>query len=63
MPEKYNYLKDLVKITSGRLLCSYVYVSSGPWESSTDLVFSGWSVVYENANKIAELKPIKSLLE
>lgn len=60
---KYNYLKDLVKITSGRLLCSYVYVSSGPWESSTDLVFSGWSVVYENANKIAELKPIKSLLE
>lgn len=60
---KYNYLKDLVKITSGRLLCSYVYVSSGPWESSTDLVFSGWSVVYENANKIAELKPIKSLPE
>lgn len=60
---KYNYLKDLVKITSGRLLCSYVYVSSGPWESSTDLVFSGWSIVYENANKIAELKPIKSLLE
>ena len=60
---KYNYLKDLVKITSGRLLCSYVYVSSGPWESSTDLVFSGWSVVYENANKIAELKPIKSLRE
>ena len=60
---KYNYLKDLVKITSGRLLCSYVYVSSGPWESSTDLVFSGWSVVYENANKIAEFKPIKSLLE
>ena len=60
---KYNYLKDLVKITSGRLLCSYVYVSSGPWESSTDLVFSGWSVVYENANKISELKPIKSLLE
>ena len=60
---KHNYLKDLVKITSGRLLCSYVYVSSGPWESSTDLVFSGWSVVYENANKIAELKPIKSLLE
>ena len=53
----------MVKITSGRLLCSYVYVSSGPWESSTDLVFSGWSVVYENANKIAELKPIKSLLE
>ena len=60
---KYNYLKDLVKITSGRLLCSYVYVSSGPWESSTDLVFSGWSVVYENANKIAEFKRIKSLLE
>lgn len=60
---KYGYLKDLVKITSGRLLCSYVYVSSGPWESSTDLVFSGWSVVYENANKIAELPPIKSLRE
>lgn len=60
---KYDYLKDLVKITSGRLLCSYVYVSSGPWESSTDLVFSGWSIVYENANKIAELPPIVSLKE
>lgn len=60
---KYEYLKDLVKITSGRLLCSYVYVSSGPWESSTDLVFSGWSMVYENSNKIAELPPIESLLD
>lgn len=60
---KYDYLKDLVKITSGRLLCSYVYVSSGPWESSTDLVFSGWSMIYENANKIAELSPITSLKE
>lgn len=60
---KYDYLKDLVKITSGRLLCSYVYVSSGPWESSTDLVFSGWSMVYENANKIAELSPTVSLKE
>lgn len=58
---KYDYLKNLVKITSGRLMCSYVYVSSGPWESSTDLVFSGWSIVYENANKIAELPPIVSL--
>lgn len=60
---KYDYLKNLVKITSGRLMCSYVYVSSGPWESSTDLVFSGWSMVYENANKIAELPPIVSLKE
>lgn len=42
-------------------MCSYVYVSSGPWESSTDLVFSGWSMVYENANKIAELPPVVSL--
>lgn len=60
---KYKYLSDLVKITSGRLCCSYVYVSSGPWESSTDLVFSGWSMVYENAKLLKELPPIKSLNE
>lgn len=60
---KYEYLSDLVKITSGRLCCSYVYVSSGPWESSTDLVFSGWSMVYENAKLLKELPPIKSLNE
>lgn len=51
---KYEYLRDLVRITSGRLQCAYVYVSSGPWESSGDLVFSGWSMVYENSKKIAE---------
>ena len=58
---KYEYLRDLVKITSGRLMCSYAYVSSGPWESSTDLVFSGWSMVYENSKKLTELPPVYSL--
>ena len=60
---KYDYLKKLLEITSGRLLCSYVYLSSGPWESTSDLVFSGWSLVYENSKKIAELTPPQKLIQ
>lgn len=49
---KTEYLKDLLRSTSGRFMCGYVYVSSGPWESSTDLVFSGNQYVYENGKYI-----------
>ena len=45
---KTSYLMDLIKVTSARLICGYAYVSAGPWESSTDLVFSGNQYSYEN---------------
>ena len=55
---KEEYLETLLSSTSGRLQAGYVYVSSGPWESSGDLVFSGYSGIYENGVPL-----IKSTLE
>ncbi len=46
--------KSLVGGLSDRLLAGYVYVSSGPGESSKDLVFGGHSLIYEAGSKLAE---------
>lgn len=51
---KQDYLKDLVRMTSARLACGYVYVSAGPSESTTDLVFSGYGVASENGVVLSE---------
>ncbi|WP_446898575.1 NAD(+) synthase [Clostridium sp. LBM24168] len=47
---KSNYRKELVKSQSARCMCSYIYSSSGVFESSTDLVFAGEMIVAENGN-------------
>jgi NAD+ synthase (glutamine-hydrolysing) len=44
---KYNYRRSLVEAQSARCLAAYVYASAGPGESSTDLVFSGHSLIAE----------------
>lgn len=54
---KTDYCKQLVTSQSARLNCGYVLVSSGEGESSTDLVFSGNSLIAENGKIIAENKP------
>jgi NAD+ synthase (glutamine-hydrolysing) len=51
---KSTYRKDLVRSQSARCLAAYVYASSGPGESSTDLVFSGHCMVAENGATLAE---------
>jgi NAD+ synthase (glutamine-hydrolysing) len=51
---KVNYRRDLVRMQSGRCLSAYAYASSGPGESTTDLVFSGHCLVAENGSMIAE---------
>ncbi|MDW8802031.1 NAD(+) synthase [Clostridium sp. A1-XYC3] len=45
---KADYRKDLVKSQSARCISSYIYASSGVFESSTDLVFSGDLLIGEN---------------
>lgn len=45
---KADYRKDLVRSQSARCISSYVYASSGVFESSTDLVFSGDLLIGEN---------------
>ena len=42
---KREYRQELGRQQSARCLCGYVYVSAGPGESSSDLVFSGHSMV------------------
>ncbi len=45
---KAKYREDLVKIQSAKLICAYLYSSSGYGESSTDLVYSGQKLIAEN---------------
>ncbi|MBA5850073.1 NAD(+) synthase [Clostridium sp. cel8] len=47
---KSNYRKGLVNSQSARSICSYVYSSSGVFESSTDIVFGGDLIISENGN-------------
>jgi len=51
---KYAYRRSLVEAQSARCLSGYLYASAGPGESSTDLVFSGHSLVAENGIVLAE---------
>lgn len=45
---KRAYRRQLISHQSGGLMCAYVYVSAGGEESTTDLVFSGHSIIAEN---------------
>lgn len=51
---KREYRRSLVKEKSTSLMCTYVYTSSGCSESTTDLVFSGHSMICENGKMLAE---------
>ncbi len=45
---KHDYLKSLLAQQSARCICGYVYSSCGFGESSTDVVFAGNGLIYEN---------------
>ena len=51
---KKEYRSELVKNQSARLICAYVYASSGACESSTDLVFSGHNIIALNGKILKE---------
>lgn len=53
---KYEYRKNLIKMSSARNCTGYVYASSGVNESSTDLLFSGYASIYENGSLLKENK-------
>lgn len=48
-----EYRHELVKVHSKKTISGYVYVSSGIMESSSDFVFSGSSMIYEDGHKLA----------
>ena len=44
----HSYVKQLMQVHSKRCTCAYVYASSGYGESTTDGVFGGSALLYEN---------------
>lgn len=51
---KRPYRRELVSQQSARNLCAYVYSSAGSAESTTDVVFSGHSLITENGSILCE---------
>lgn len=56
---KAGYRKTLVSAHSAKNLCAYLYANAGNGESTTDLVFSGHSIIAENGTILAEKKPFE----
>jgi NAD+ synthase (glutamine-hydrolysing) len=55
---KNRYRTDLVVGQSGRCIAAYAYASSGPSESTTDLVFGGHCLIAENGTLLAESRRV-----
>ncbi|MDY2908827.1 MAG: NAD(+) synthase [Candidatus Faecimonas sp.] len=53
---KQEYRKSLVSSQSARTISAYIYTSSGIMESTSDILFGGASMIYENGSKLAENK-------
>lgn len=51
---KYNYRKSLIEQQSARCIAGYIYTSAGIGESTTDVVFSGSAMIYENGLLLEE---------
>ncbi|MEQ8857138.1 MAG: NAD(+) synthase [Pseudomonadales bacterium] len=51
---KAAYRRDLVRMASARGICGYLYASSGPLESTKDMVFGGHLIACENGQTLAE---------
>lgn len=54
---KREYRKTLLAAQSGRNVCAYVYADAGMDESTSDMVFAGNSMIYENGALLAESAP------
>ena len=51
---KADYRRNFVKSQSGKLSAAYIYCSSGPTESTKDLVFGGHNIIGESGNIVSE---------
>ena len=54
---KREYRHALIAAHSGKNLCAYVYCKAGAGESTSDCVFAGNHIIYENGTLLAEAKP------
>lgn len=53
---KAQYRRNLLGGVSASCICAYVYVSAGRYESTSDLVFGGHNLIYENGKLLGETK-------
>ncbi len=60
---KVAWRRDLIRSQSGRCLAAYVYASSGPGESTSDLVFGGHCLLAENGTILGESRRVGDGLE
>lgn len=51
---KADYRRLLIKATSGRNICGYIYSGAGHGESTTDMAWDGHAVIAENGSIISE---------
>ncbi len=51
---KHSYRRALISQQSGRLMCTYVYAGASRSESTTDVVFSGYTGIFENGQALKE---------
>ena len=56
---KEQFRRNLVGGVSSSCICGYVYASAGVYESTSDLVFSGHLLMYENGKQLGETKPFE----
>lgn len=56
---KKAYRQALLEVQSARCICGYVYADAGSCESTTDVVFGGHNMIYENGVMLAQSPPFK----
>ena len=56
---KEQYRRTLTGSMSSSCICGYVYTSAGTYESTSDMVFSGHNLMYENGKLLGEIKPFE----
>jgi len=56
---KKEYRRDLVSMTSAKLIAAYLYADAGNGESTSDLVFAGHNIIAENGKILSESELFK----
>lgn len=51
---KRSYRRAMLEVQSSKCIAAYVYAGAGQQESTTDLVFGGHNMIYENGVSLAE---------
>ncbi len=54
---KREYRHKMIAAQSGKNICAYVYAAAGEGESTSDMVFAGNNMIYENGTCLAESAP------